>query len=74
MEEPGEHRAHLRELNPQLYGVQDGKRVRANELQVGITYAVTVGFTPFSFRSYMDVGKSKQVTQAARLRSRGQRG
>lgn len=65
MEEPGEHRVLLRELNPNVYGIQDGKRVQATEVQIAITYTVTVGFSPFSFRAYMDVRKSKQVTQAA---------
>jgi hypothetical protein len=64
-EEPGEHRARLRELNPPVYGIRGGERVRAKELRVGLIYTVTVGFAPFSFRTYVDVGRSKQVTQAA---------
>jgi hypothetical protein len=65
MEEPGEHRVLFREVNPNVYGIQDGERVQATEVQIRITYTVTVGFSPFSLRTYMDVRKSKQVTQAA---------
>jgi hypothetical protein len=66
MEEPGEHHIRMRERNPNIYGIQDdGKRVQAIEAQFIMTYTVTVAMTPFSFRTYMDVGKSKQVTQAA---------
>jgi hypothetical protein len=62
---PGQHRMTVRDGYPKLYSVHEGKRVRATEVVLTLDYTVSVEFSPFSFRTYMDVGKSKQVTQAA---------
>jgi hypothetical protein len=64
-EAPGEHRVVLCDPNPKLYGIHDGKRVQAREAQFTLHYTLSIEFSPISFRRYMDVGKSKQVTQAA---------
>jgi restriction endonuclease len=64
-EDLGEHRVSMREFNPNVFGIRDGERVRANAVQITLTYVVSERLSPFSFRKYRDVGKSKEVTQAA---------
>jgi len=65
MEEPGEHRVGFLDPNPKVYSIHDGKRVQAVEARLVVDYTVSVESSPLSFRTYMDVGKSKPITQAA---------
>src|SRR5262249_29475475 len=64
-ESPGEHRVNLLNQNPKLYGLIDGERVRAIEALFTLDYVATIEFAPFMFRTYRDVGKSKQLKQVA---------
>jgi hypothetical protein len=64
-EDAGEHQVAMREFNPNIYGIRNGDRVQAAEVQISITYVVALRSSPLSFRTYKDVGKSKEVTQAA---------
>jgi hypothetical protein len=50
----------LKEPDPKVYGIRgDGNRVQAIEAQFSVQYTALVGYAPFSFRTYMDVGGSK---------------
>jgi hypothetical protein len=64
-EAPGDYHPVFKELNPNLYGIVDGKRVQAVEAQFIVHFTLLVGFAPFSFRTYMDMGQSKQLRQVA---------
>jgi Restriction endonuclease len=64
-EAPGDYHLEFKKLDPQLYGILDGKRVQAVEAQFIVHFTLSVGFTPFSFRTYMDMGRSKQLNQVA---------
>jgi hypothetical protein len=64
-EEPGDRRVLLLERNPKLYGIADGKRVQAVEALFSLDYIVSAQFSPFTFRTYKDLGESKQVRQVA---------
>jgi hypothetical protein len=60
-----ENRVTLKHPNPKLFAISNGTLVQAVEALFVIDYNVSVEFVPFSFRTYLDVGKRKQVTQAA---------
>jgi hypothetical protein len=64
-EAAGDYHVAFKERDPKLYGIRDGKRVQAVEAQYVVHYTVSVGFAPFSFRTYMDMGRSKQLRQVA---------
>jgi hypothetical protein len=61
----GDHRVIFRELKPKLYGIRDGERVQADAVLLELHFTVSVGFAAFSFRTYMDMGLSRQLKQVA---------
>jgi len=68
MTECRENRVTVTQPNPKVFGIHNGARVQAIEAieaRFDIKYTVSVGFSPFSFRTYLDAGKAKQVTQVA---------
>jgi hypothetical protein len=67
IEPPSDYTRSARDTNPSVYGVINGERLRASLLALTVSYTVTEDFEPFSFRTYRDVGKSKDVSQAAVL-------
>jgi hypothetical protein len=64
-ETAGDHRVIFRELKPKLYGIRDGERVQADAVLLEVHFTVSVGFAPFSFRTYMNMGLSKQLKKVA---------
>ena len=64
-EAAGDYRVMFKEPNPKLYGIRDGERMQAVEAQFLVHFTVFVGFAPFSFRTYMDMGRLKQLKQVA---------
>lgn len=62
---PGEYTRTAREISPAVWGVIDGAKIRASLLAVTVSYNVEEELVPLSFRTYRDVSKSKELTQAA---------
>jgi hypothetical protein len=60
----GENRVTFTEPNPKVFG-HNGARVQAIEVRFDLKYTVSVELSPFSFRTYLDAGKAKQITQVA---------
>jgi hypothetical protein len=60
----GENRVTFTEPNPRVFG-HNCARVQAIEVRFDLKYTVSVELSPFSFRTYLDAGKGKQITQVA---------
>jgi hypothetical protein len=65
VEGPGEYTRIAREINPAVWGVIDGAKIRASLLAVTVSYKVEEEFMPLSFKTYRDESKSKELSQAA---------
>jgi Restriction endonuclease len=64
-EQEGENHVTVTEPHPKLFGICNGTRVQAVEAKFVIHYNTFVDFVPFRFRTYVDKGKGKEITQAA---------
>lgn len=51
--------------DPEIYAILNGEKTKAKLVSITVSYKVTEEFKPFSFRTYKDVGRSKDVTQVA---------
>jgi Restriction endonuclease len=61
----GVNRVTFIQPNPKVFGIHNGARVQAIEVRFDLKYTVSVELSPFSFRTYLDEGKAKQITQVA---------
>jgi hypothetical protein len=64
-ETPGDHVHKIRDDAPALYMKMAEQRTRAREAIITLKYTVKETYSPFEFRKYFDLGKSKAISEAA---------